>query len=37
MTPFEVVGIVLLVLLGGAAVIGILIAVLSALASGWDH
>lgn len=37
MTVAEVIGIVLMVLVGGAIAIGVLIAVLSAISSGWDH
>jgi hypothetical protein len=37
MTALEVVGIVLLVIIGGAVAIGLLVAFLSAIASGWDH
>ena len=37
MTVAEVIGIVLMVLIGGAIAIGILIAFLSAISSGWDH
>lgn len=37
MTVLEVIGIVLLVIVGGAVAIGLLIAFLSAISSGWDH